>query len=100
MVLIVDTGQVSGADGQQQRDAPSADEQAQDAADGGKKDAFGEKLADQMSAAGADGGTDGDFALAPGGAGEQKIRDVGAGDQQDEAHRSHQDQQGQANVAN
>ena len=50
-----------------------------------RHDAFGEELADDAGAAGAHGGTDGEFALAAGGADEEEVGDVGAGDEQDEA---------------
>ena len=50
----------------------------------GQQHAFGQKLAEQAPASGAEGGANGDFFLASGGAGQQQIGDVGAGDQQHE----------------
>ena len=54
--------------------------------------AFGEQLADDAAAAGADGGADGDLARAAGGARQQQVGDVGAGDQQHAADRAQQDE--------
>ena len=100
MVLVVDARKIAGADGQQEWYAPGSEDQPENSADSGKKNAFGEQLADQMAAAGANGGTDGDFALASGGAREQEIGDVGTGDEQNEAHSPHQNQQSESNIAN
>ena len=81
MLRVVDARQVSRTQGQQRADAPSAQNKAGQAADDAEHQALGEELAHQTSAAGADGSADGDLPLTRGRAGEQQVRDVGAGDQ-------------------
>ena len=72
---------------------------AEHAAHGGKRDAFGEKLAEEALARGAEGSADGDFFLARGGASHQEVRDVGAGDEQDEGDGAEKQPEGGAHVA-
>jgi len=63
------------------------------------QDALGEKLADQAQTAGAERSAHGHLSLAPGGAGEQQVGNVGAGDEQDERHGAEQHKQGGAGLA-
>ena len=65
----------------------------------GEDHAFGEQLAHEVAAAGAQRGADGHLAAARGGARDQQAGHIGAGDQHDEAHRHHQHQQGRAYAA-
>ena len=65
----------------------------------GEQKAFGEELAEQAGAAGAEGNADGDFAMAGGSAGEQKVADVDAGDEQNHADDGHQDSGDRRGVA-
>ena len=74
------------------------DEQSGGATRESQQDAFGEQLADQALPSGAQGGTDRDLFLAGGGARKQQVRNVGAGDQQDQGHRAEQHQNGALHV--
>ncbi len=98
--MFADAGKAGGTDGQQRAHANVAEHEAEDAAGDGKHHAFGEQLADDAGAAGTHGGADGEFALAAGGAHEQEIGDVGAGDEQHEADRAEKDQQRLARAGN
>ena len=69
---------------------PQRDEQAEAAADRGKKDALDELLADEAGARGAERGADGEVAHRDGGAGELEIGQVGAGDQQHKSREAEQ----------
>src|SRR4029079_4250160 len=60
---------------------------------------LGQHLTDERSAASAKRGANRQLALARCGADEQKIGDVGAGDQQDKHHRAHQGQNRGANFS-
>ena len=73
--------------------APRRDQQACGAADQAEQQAFGQHLAQQSTPPGAERRPNRELALPRGGAREQQVRDVGAGDQQDEAHRTEQDDQ-------
>ena len=73
--------------------APRRDQQASGAADQAEQQAFGQHLAQQSTPPGAERRSNRQLALPRGGAGEQQVRDVGAGNQQDEAHRTEQDDQ-------
>ena len=72
---------------------PRSDQQACSATDQTEQQAFGQHLAQQSAPSGAERRPNRELALPRGGAGEQQVRDVGAGDQQDEAHRTEQDDQ-------
>ena len=78
--------------------APAGEGQPGDTTGERQHQAFGEQLADHSAAAGADGGADGDFLLALGGAGQEQVRHVRAGDQEHETHRAQQHQQGGPDV--
>ncbi len=72
---------------------------AEHAAHGGERDAFGEQSAEEALARGAKGGADGDFFLARGGASHQEVRDIGAGDEQDETDGAEKQPEGGTHVA-
>ena len=91
-----DVARVHAADDEE---AGLGHQQAENAAEDSDQDAFGEELADEAGPAGAEGGADGDFFLASGGAGEQEVGDVGAGDEQHEADRAEQHEHGAADIA-
>ena len=65
----------------------------------GEQKAFGQELADDAATRGSHGDADGEFTLAAGGADEQQICHVGAGDEQDEADGSEEDEERRAHVA-
>ena len=84
----------------QQRRNPDGDQQAERARGQRQQAAFGEHLANNARAAGAHGGADGDFACAPGGFGQQQVRDIGAGDQQHQRDGAEQKVEREAHVRN
>ena len=71
--------------------APGCQQDAERAAGRGQQKAFRQQLACETHPAGAQREADGDLLLAAGGARQQEVRDVGAGDQQDQAHDGHED---------
>ena len=83
------------------RDArgPSREEQAQRAASDRQQNAFGEQLANQAAAAGAQGGANRKFSRASRGARQQEIRDIDARDQQHESDRAEQQHQERLHVS-
>ena len=97
--VLADARNIARADGEQRADADEAEDEAEDAAGEGEQNAFGEQLADDARAAGSHGGANGEFTLAAGGADEQKIGDVGAGDEEDEADGSEEDEERRAHIA-
>ena len=75
--------------------AVNSEQQTERAADASEKQAFGEELAKHAKATGTEGDADGEFAGSAHGAGEKKIRDVGAGNEEQEADRGEKnDEQG------
>src|SRR4051794_32034116 len=58
------------------------EEQSESTAKGGKNEGFGEVLADEAPAAAAERGADGEVLLPRGGAGDEQVGDVEAGDEQ------------------
>ena len=98
--VFANTGQAGGTHGQQGAHAHEAEQQAKNAASDGEQHAFGEQLADDACPAGSECGADRKFAFASGGADQQKIGHVGAGDEKHEADRAKQHQQRLAHVAN
>ena len=83
-------GRAAGAELLQDGNAPEGQQQA-DQSTGQRHDhAFGEELASEAPWIGAQGRTHGDLFFAGSGASEQKVRNVGAGDQQHEQHRGEQ----------
>ena len=96
---ILKARNVAGVHGTYDVKAEFGDGEAGGAAEDGQQNAFGEQLPHQPLPSGAQSGADGDFLLAAGGAREQKVRDVGAGDQQHQRHRAHQHKQRAADVS-
>ncbi len=91
--MFADAGEAGGADGEQGANAGVAEDEAEDAADEGEDDAFGQQLTDDACAARAHGGANGEFTLAAGGADKEKVGDVGAGDEQNEADGAEEDEE-------
>jgi hypothetical protein len=84
----------------QQIDAPHRHEQAEQATGHGKRRALGHQLPDEPAAAGAERDTDRHLTLADGGPCEHEVRDVRAGDQQQQPDRPKQDRQRRLDLAN
>ena len=63
---------------------------AQDAAADGEQHAFRQELPGKTARPRAEGGADGELALTPGAARQEKVGDVGSGDEQDEPDRRRQ----------
>ena len=72
------------------RQAGVGDAGAEETAAGGEEQALGEKLAHEPAPARAERGAHGDLALAHGAAREGEVREVGAGDQHEQADRAHE----------
>src|SRR5204863_6276860 len=89
-------GDLVGAEGARRHeradpvDGTVADGGAARSAEQREDQALGEHLAEETSAAGADGGADGQLALAVGAASERQVRDVGAGEEEDECYGAQQ----------
>src|SRR5882724_7180288 len=81
-------------------DAAPGKREAEGSAEEGEQKTLGQELADHASSGSAEGGADGDFALAASGPSEEKIRNVHAGDQQHKADRSEKRPKDWADVAN
>ena len=90
---------VRRAVGAQQIDTPEGDPDGGRAGEGREQQVLGEELAEDPAAAGADGGSDGELALAGAVAGEEEVGDVHAGDQDDEADRAEEDPQHRPDAA-
>ncbi len=82
-----------------QRTPTGGDRQADDAAQPGEQQAFRQQLADDLETRRAERQAHGDLGLPRRRAGQQHVRDVGAGDQQDEADGDEQHREAQARVA-
>src|SRR6185369_2808601 len=74
-------------EGEGEKHAGSAvsDGETGEAAEDGEDDAFGEELTDDAYALGAEGGADGHLRASAHATNEQEVRDVGAGDEEDES---------------
>ena len=83
-------GRLSGAGGQQRTQAPRSQQEPGGAAQHGRQQALGEELADQPAATRTQRRSHGDLLLASLGSRQQQVADVGAGNQQHEAHGSQQ----------
>ena len=81
-----------GVDGEERLHTEHGEDQPENPADSSQNNAFGQQLAKNAGTPGTKCGANGDLARAHIAAGEQEVRDVSAGDQQDEADRTHQDQ--------
>src|SRR6266705_375928 len=85
--LLQDIGQYAA----QQTDARIGHQDGDGTAQEREKKAFGEQLANETRAPGSQGDANGYFATPAGRAREKKVRDVGAGNEQDKAHGSEHD---------
>jgi hypothetical protein len=90
---VAEGGEIEGADGAQKIDAPLRHEQARRAAGGAQDEALGEQLPNQAATRRANRRADRDFSRTHGSARQQQVRDVRAGNQEDERHRAGQHQQ-------
>ena len=79
-----------GVEVDEQARAGPCEQEPEGGAERGEQDAFGEELADEAPASRAERVADADFAAARGGAGEQEIRKVHTGDEENEADGGHQ----------
>ena len=82
--VLTDARHSGCVDRQQRADAEHAEAESEDATHHRQRHAFGQQLPDDASAAGADGGSQGNFTLAGRGTHQQQVRDVGAGNEQHE----------------
>jgi len=69
---------------------PGGDEDAKEAAKKGEKNAFGEDVAKELCTRGAESDANGHFALASGSLREEKIGDIGAGNEENEEDDKHE----------
>ncbi len=95
-----DAGQIFGTNAEQSAQAGPSERQAHCAGDGAQQQAFDQQLPQNARSRGAQGQAHGDFLAAAAGAGQQKIRDVDAADQQDEGGAGEQSDEGRSQVAN
>ena len=82
--VLTDARHSGCVDRQQRADAEHAEPESEDATHHRQRHALGEQLPDDAPAAGADGGSQGNFTLAGRGTHQQQVRDVGAGNEQHE----------------
>jgi hypothetical protein len=82
-----------GTYGEESADADEAEDEPENATGKTEGDAFGEELANDAKPAGAQGGTDGELTFSAGGADEEEIGDVRAGDEEYETDGSEQDKE-------
>ena len=82
-----------GEEGGERAGAPQREQQSQHSAGRRQHDTFREELPQQAAASGAERQPDRDLPPAGGGAREQQVRDIGAGDEQYQAHDGHEDQE-------
>ena len=90
---LVETREIRRRQREERRHAPARDDGTAEAGGERQHHALGEELADQAAASGADRRAHDDLAAARRGARQQQIGDVGAGDEQHEAHRAEQHEQ-------
>ena len=90
--------QAGGDRGHREVGAPERQEHPPEAAGEGEGQSVGQHLAHQPPAAGAERGADGELALPGRGPGEQKVGDVGTGDQEDEGDRPQEHEEGGADT--
>ena len=95
----VDARHAAAAERVEALHAGRGDQQAGQPARAGEQERLGEELPHQPGGAGADGGADRHLAAPADGAGEQEVRDVGAGDEQHEADGADEDPQRTADLA-
>ena len=99
VAAFADSWKTTGADGEQQTDADESENEAEKAAGQREREAFGQQLADDLETAGAERGASREFALSHRSAHQQKIGDVGAGNEKNEADRAEQNKQGLPGIA-
>jgi hypothetical protein len=92
-------GQFSRRERLKQIRAEDGEHQPRGTAEQPQHEALGQQLTHQPSAVRAEGGADRELALPRCGACQQQVRDVGAGDQQDETHRAKQNEQRPFHIA-
>ena len=88
-----------GNGGEQQSDAPLRGDEADGGTDEREHQAFGEELRSEIDSRGAHGRAHGEFLAASDRAREEQIGDVGAGDKQNEADCTEQNEKQRANFA-
>ena len=96
---VIEPGNIAGIHGAHDQKAHSCHKQSGGSAEECQKDALCQQLPHQTLPTRSQRGADGDFLFAARRAGEQKVGDVGAGDQQDERNGAQQHKQGAAYVA-
>ena len=92
-------GRPAGLTASSARTPSKAESHAENAAGQGEQHAFSQQLAHDARAAGSQCGADRELAFADGGAHQQQIGDIGAGDQQHQSYRAQHHQQRIARVA-
>jgi hypothetical protein len=98
-VDVLDARNIPGIETPHDQDGRLGNAESCSAAEDREQGAFGEELAYQPLPSSAQGGADGDLLVASGGAREQQVGDVGAGDQQNQRDGAEQHQQGAADIA-
>jgi hypothetical protein len=78
----------------QEIDAPPGEQQPEAAAEHGEQQALDHEQAHEARSAGAEGHAHGDLAPARHAPDQQQVGEIGAGDEEHEAHRTHEDEQG------
>ena len=96
---LIEARQVGGLRGDQRFGPPVGERQSERAADEAEHDRFGDQLADQARAAGAEGRAHRELAVSRRAAREQQVGDVRAGHEQHESNRAQQHQQRPLDVA-
>src|SRR5207302_2638375 len=95
-----DARDVPRADGKQQTDSNETDDQPKKAAGQRYRQAFGKQLPDDVTSAGTQSGARRKFTLTGRRTDEQKVGNVGTGDEQHERDCTEQDQKRQARIRN
>src|SRR6266704_375961 len=88
---FTDARKPCGSDGRKNAQRGIGEAQTNSAAEQSEKDAFEQKIGSDARAAGTQRATDGELLTAAFDADEQQIGDIGAGDQEDHADRTHED---------
>ena len=96
---LFSAGKVAGPERDKRADAHGGDGESEKATAGTKHCAFGEALADEPSAAGAEGDAHRELTLTRDGAREQQASDIHAGYQQDQSHGGEKQPKSRADVA-
>ena len=96
---VVRPGQSGGCQGEEEIESPAREKHAGGATRQPEQDTFGEQLPNEPGAARAERSANGEFAMSRGGAGEEQIGDVGAGNEQDAADGAKQRVEDGAHIA-